>query len=105
MLTGPPEGAFLGGPDARGSPRRPTREERTIAWLAGCRRPRVCHERDSKRFFASAMLACDRLCENPLPRAATPGYHDPGFGSGVPAADDDVGRRALIMCSSHEPLG
>jgi transposase len=41
--------------------------ERTIAWLAGCRRLRVRYDRDSERFFAFAMLACDRLCYNRLP--------------------------------------
>jgi transposase len=44
--------------------------ERTIAWLAGCRRLRVRYERDSERFFAFAMLAGDRLCYNRLPCAA-----------------------------------
>jgi transposase len=41
--------------------------ERTIAWLAGCRRLRIRSDRDSERFFAFAMLACDRLCHNRLP--------------------------------------
>jgi transposase len=41
--------------------------ERSIAWLAGCRRLRVRYERDSERFFAFAMLACARLCYNRLP--------------------------------------
>jgi transposase len=45
--------------------------ERTIAWLAGCRRLRIRYDRDSERFFAFAMLACDRLCCNRLPCAAT----------------------------------
>jgi len=45
--------------------------ERSIAWLAGCRRLRVRYDRDSERFFAFAMLACDRLCYNRLPCAAT----------------------------------
>jgi hypothetical protein len=45
--------------------------ERSIAWLAGCRRLGVRHERDSERFFAFAMLACDRLGYNRLPCAAT----------------------------------
>jgi transposase len=40
--------------------------ERSIAWLAGCRRLRIRYERDSERFFAFAMLACDRLCYNRL---------------------------------------
>jgi transposase len=44
--------------------------ERSIAWLAGCRRLRVRYDRDSERFFAFAMLACDRLCYNRLPCAA-----------------------------------
>jgi transposase len=43
--------------------------ERSIAWLAGCRRLRVRYDRDSERFFAFAMLACDRLCYNRLPCA------------------------------------
>lgn len=38
--------------------------ERTIAWLAGCRRLRVRYDRDSERFFAFAMLGCARLCYN-----------------------------------------
>jgi transposase len=45
--------------------------ERSIAWLAGCRRLRVRYERDSERFFAFAMLACARLCDNRLPGTAT----------------------------------
>jgi Transposase DDE domain len=32
--------------------------ERSIAWLAGCRRQRIRYDRDSERFFAFAMLAC-----------------------------------------------
>src|SRR5829696_3963015 len=32
--------------------------ERSIAWLAGCRRLRIRYDRDSERFFAFAMLAC-----------------------------------------------
>jgi transposase len=44
--------------------------ERTIAWLAGCRRLRVRYDRDSERFFAFVLLACDRLCYNRLPGAA-----------------------------------
>ena len=38
--------------------------ERTIAWLDGCRRLRVCYERSSERFFAFGMLACCRLAFN-----------------------------------------
>jgi hypothetical protein len=45
--------------------------ERTIAWLAGCRRLRIRYDRGSERFFAFAMLACDRLCYNRLPGATT----------------------------------
>jgi transposase len=45
--------------------------ERTIAWLAGCRRLRIRYDRSSERFFAFAMLACDRLCYNRLPCATT----------------------------------
>jgi transposase len=41
--------------------------ERTIAWLAGCRRLRIRYDRSSERFFAFAMLACDRLGYNRLP--------------------------------------
>jgi IS5 family transposase len=41
--------------------------ERSIAWLAGCRRLRIRYD----RFFAFAMLACDRLCYKRLPCAAT----------------------------------
>jgi hypothetical protein len=44
--------------------------ERSIAWLAGCRRLRIRYDRDSERFFAFAMLACARLCYNRLPQAA-----------------------------------
>jgi transposase len=40
--------------------------ERTIAWLAGCRRLRIRYDRDSERFFAFAMLACARLGYNRL---------------------------------------
>ncbi len=44
--------------------------ERTIAWLAGCRRLRIRYDQDSERFFAFTMLACDRLCYNRLACAA-----------------------------------
>jgi transposase len=44
--------------------------ERTIAWLAGCRRLRIRYDRDSERFFAFAMLACARLGDNRLPATA-----------------------------------
>jgi transposase len=42
--------------------------ERSIAWLAGCRRLRSRYARDSERFLAFAMLGCARLCYNRLPR-------------------------------------
>jgi len=45
--------------------------ERTIAWLAGCRRLRIRYDRDSERYFAFVLLAGDRLCYNRLPCAAT----------------------------------
>ena len=45
--------------------------ERSIVWLAGCRRLRVRYDRDSGRCFAFAVLACDRLCDDRLPCAAT----------------------------------
>ena len=45
--------------------------KRTIAWLAGCRRLRIRYDQDSERFFAFAMLACDRLGFNRLPCAIT----------------------------------
>jgi transposase len=41
--------------------------ERSIAWLAGCRRLRIRYDRDSERFYAFAMLACARLGFNRLP--------------------------------------
>jgi transposase len=44
--------------------------ERSIAWLAGCRRLRIRYDRDSARFFAFVLLACGRLCYNRLPCAA-----------------------------------
>jgi transposase len=44
--------------------------ERSIAWLAGCRRLRIRYDRDGERLFAFAMLACARLCYNRLPQAA-----------------------------------
>jgi hypothetical protein len=44
--------------------------ERSIAWLAGCRRLRIRYDQDSERFFACAMLACVRVCCNRLPLAA-----------------------------------
>src|SRR5215217_2269918 len=44
--------------------------ERSIAWLAGCRRLRIRYDRDSERFFAFAMLACARLSYNRLPGTA-----------------------------------
>jgi len=40
--------------------------ERSIAWLAGCRRLCIRYDRDSERFFAFAMLACARLGFNRL---------------------------------------
>jgi transposase len=44
--------------------------ERSIAWLAGCRRLRIRYDRDSERFFAFAMLGCARLDYNRLPDTA-----------------------------------
>jgi transposase len=44
--------------------------ERSIAWLAGCRRLRIRYDWDSERFFAFVVLACGRLCYNRLPCAA-----------------------------------
>jgi len=44
--------------------------ERSIAWLAGCRRLRIRYDRDSERFFAFVLLAWARLCYNRLPQAA-----------------------------------
>ena len=44
--------------------------ERSIAWLAGCRRLRIRYDRGSERFFAFAMLACARLGYNRLPGIA-----------------------------------
>jgi hypothetical protein len=62
--------------------------ERTIAWLAGCRRLRIRHDRDSERFFAFAMLACDRLCYKRLPCAGhRPVTMIPVPGWVAPAAD------------------
>jgi hypothetical protein len=44
--------------------------ERSIAWLAGCRRLRIRQDCSSERFFAFAMLACARLGYNRLPEIA-----------------------------------
>lgn len=44
--------------------------ERSIAWLAGCRRLRIRYDRSSERFFAFAMLGCARLGYNRLPGTA-----------------------------------
>jgi transposase len=62
-------GSRFGSPAVESS--RPTgwvatgwKAERSIAWLAGCRRLRVRYDRDSERFFAFAMLGCARLCYN-----------------------------------------
>jgi hypothetical protein len=41
--------------------------ERSIAWLAGCRRVRLRYDRDSERFFAFVLLTCGRLFYNQLP--------------------------------------
>jgi hypothetical protein len=41
--------------------------ERSIAWLAGCRRLRIRYDRDSERCLAFVLLACGRLCCNRLP--------------------------------------
>ena len=38
--------------------------ERTIAWLAGCRRLRIRYERASERFYGFGLLACCRLAFN-----------------------------------------
>jgi hypothetical protein len=37
----------------------------------GGRRLRIRYDRDSERFYAFAMLACDRLCYNRLSCAVT----------------------------------
>jgi transposase len=44
--------------------------ERSIAWLAGCRRLRIRYDRGSERFYAFAMLGCARLGYNRLPEIA-----------------------------------
>ena len=36
--------------------------ERTIAWLLGCRRLRVRHDRSDERFYAFAILASALVC-------------------------------------------
>jgi transposase len=50
-----------------GHDRHRWKPERTIAWLAGCRRLRIRYDRSSERHFAFAMLACARRCFNRLP--------------------------------------
>jgi transposase len=63
--------------------------ERSIAWLAGCRRLRVRYDRDSERFFAFAMLACARLCFNRWPAAALLRRPtSPGMTRGIVACPD-----------------
>jgi hypothetical protein len=49
--------------------RPPPLEGGTLDRLAG--RLRIRYDQDSERFFAFAMLACDRLCYNRLPCATT----------------------------------
>jgi hypothetical protein len=49
---------------------RHRKAERSIAWLAGCRRLRIRYDRDSERCFAFAMLSCARLGYNRLPSTA-----------------------------------
>ena len=56
--------------------------ERTIAWLAGCRRLRVRYDRSSERFFAFAMLGCGRLCYNRWVRAGS--AHRPSHSPQIP---------------------
>jgi len=36
--------------------------ERTVAWLLGCRRLRVRHDRSGERFYAFAQLASALIC-------------------------------------------
>jgi transposase len=80
--------------------------ERTIAWLAGYRRLRIRYDRDSERFVAFAMLACDRLCSNRLPYVAVPGYHDLGLWSWrAQRRHRAVSATADLSVSSHELLG
>jgi transposase len=64
--------------------------ERSIAWLAGCRRLRVRYDRDSERFFAFAMLACARLCFNRWASGCAAAATD--------LARDDPGDRGLPGC-------
>jgi transposase len=54
--------------------------ERSIAWLAGCRRLRIRYDRDSERFFAFAMLACDGCVTTAYPAQPPLGHHDPRSG-------------------------
>jgi transposase len=55
---------------SQGLGRHRWKAERTIAWLAGCRRLRTRYDRSSERFFAFAMLGCARLGYNQLPGTA-----------------------------------
>ena len=64
LLDDLPEGSRCASP---GLGRHRCKAERSIAWLAGCRRLRVRYDWDSERFFAFAMLACVRLGYNRLP--------------------------------------
>ncbi|HEY0688077.1 MAG TPA: transposase, partial [Kribbella sp.] len=36
--------------------------ERTMAWLAGCRRPRRRYEREAGHFLAFTSIACTLIC-------------------------------------------
>jgi hypothetical protein len=56
--------------------------ERTIAWLARCRRLSIRSDRDAERFFAFAMLPAAGCATTGCrcPMRPPPGYHDPGLG-------------------------
>jgi transposase len=58
--------------------------ERSIAWLAGCRRLRIRYDRDSGRFFASPCWPATGCATTGCPVRPPPGYHDPGLGSACP---------------------
>jgi transposase len=78
--------------------------ERSIAWLAGCRRLRVRYDRDSERFFAFAMLGCARLCYNRWVSTVS-GPQQPRSPPHPQFRNVLLGRRFMQLLSSKVPNG
>jgi transposase len=58
--------------------------ERTIAWLAGCRRLRIRYDRTPSGSLPSCCWPATGCATTGCPARPPPGYHDPALGSACP---------------------